>query len=191
MSLVLLAAAAALPVPNCPIDRMVYRMHGAPEFTAGFARKKIPHQMYSDLVWWLKTPKRTYWFEFGSPNGYGGTYISSGEDPEITWREFQAEQAEMNRPDYVEPPEQSRAEADYEPLSVPWDAFDANLKAFGDPPQSSDRAPARIFSRALGRELWYSPTSLAGGDRSAESEGMPIGMFEPARCAKAGNGPAR
>lgn len=191
MSLIMLAAAASLSVPNCPIDRMVYRMQGAPEFTAGFTRKKIPHQMYSDLVWWLKTPKRTYWFEFGSPNGYGGTYISAGEDPEITWREFKAEQEAMDRPDYVEPPEQPAAEPDYEPVAVPWDAFDARLVAFGDPPTSRDRAPARIFARALGRELWYSPVGLSGGDESAEQESMPIGMFEPARCAKAAAGPAR
>ncbi|MGA9582694.1 MAG: hypothetical protein WBR13_12080 [Allosphingosinicella sp.] len=164
--------AAAVPAPACPIERAVYRLDGAPQFTAGFARQDRRDSGASDLVLWLKTPKRTYWFSFGSPNGYGGTYLAPEIDPRLSVRlsdEEERDAAEKMRTD--------------EPLSLPFDAFAADLGAFRSPPQSSDKAPALLFARALGPALWYSPTGLAGGDRAAREESMPVGLFRAAGCA--------
>ncbi len=69
-----------------------------------------------------------------------------------------------------------------EPLSLPFDAFAANLRAFRSPPRSSDKAPALLFARGLGPALWYSPTDLAGGAPGAKAESMPVGLFKAAGC---------
>ena len=59
--LVSLLLAAAVPAPPaCPIDRAVYRLHGAPAFTAGFARHDRRNAYASDLAFWVRTPSRTY-----------------------------------------------------------------------------------------------------------------------------------
>lgn len=166
-----LLLAASVPAPACPIERAVYRLEGAPQFTAGFAEQDRRDRYASDLVLWLDTPKRTYWFAFGSPNGYGGTYLSPEIDPRLSARLSDDEEREA-----------AARLQDSEPLGLPFDAFDSKLKAFGAPPQSSDRAPALLFMRAIGPKLWYGPSELAGGDTTAETESMPIGLFEAAGC---------
>ena len=168
--LLLAAAAAQLPAPACPIDRAAYRLNGAPGFTAGFARQDRRKAHASDLALWLKTPRRTYWFSFGSPNGYGGTYIAPDTDP----RRSSAAAEPTQLPD---PP------AGEEPLVIHFDAFGRDLKAFASPPQSSDRPPALLFSRGLGPALWYNWVALAGGDEKAQQESMPTGLFEAAGCS--------
>jgi hypothetical protein len=168
LTALLLAAAAP---PPCPIDRAVYRLNGAPQFTAGFARQDRRDRAVSDLVLWLNTPKRTYWFSFGSPNGYGGTYLAPEIDPRVS--------AGLSDEEEREAAAKMRLA---EPLSLPFDAFAADLSAFGAPPQASDKAPALLFARALGPVLWYSPGELAGGDSAAQPESMPIGLFEAAGC---------
>ncbi len=170
LTALLLAAAVPAP-PACPIERAVYRLDRAPRFTAGFARQDRRDRLASDLVLWLNTPKRTYFFSFGSPNGYGGTYLAPEIDPRLSVRlsdEEERDAAQKMRMD--------------EPLTLPFDAFAADLRAFGAPPQSTDRAPSLLFARALGPALWYSPTELAGGDPKAEAESMPVGLFEAAGC---------
>ena len=164
------AAAAQLPAPACPIERAVYRLQGAPAFTAGFARQDRRKAHGSDLSFWLRTPKRTYWFSFGSPNGYGGTYIAPDTDPRRS----------AAAPEPTELPEPPKGE---EPLLIQFDAFARDLKAFDSPPQAANWAPALIFSRGLGPALWYSSVALAGGDEKAEQESMPIGLFQPAGCS--------
>jgi hypothetical protein len=163
-SLMAILVAAPLDVPDCPIDRAVYRLNGAPGFTAGFLRQDRRKVMASDLVFWLKTPKRTWFFAFSSPNGYGGTYISPDIDPRLA----------------------VRMTDDEEPPFIPFDAFGPDLKAYEGPPGSTMPAPARLFARGLGPSLWYESVTLAGNDPKAEQESMPIGMFEPAGC---GGGP--
>ncbi|HYG48606.1 MAG TPA: hypothetical protein VD846_11790 [Allosphingosinicella sp.] len=170
LTALLLAAAVPAP-PACPIERAVYRLDGAPRFTAGFARQDRRDSAVSDLVLWLNTPKRTYWFSFGSPNGYGGTYLAPELDPRVSVRLSDDE-------------ERDAAERMHkgEPLSLPFDAFAANLSAFESPPRSTDRPPSLLFARALGPALWYSPVALAGGDSAAEPESMPVGLFKAAGC---------
>ena len=174
MLLYLLAAIAQPPLaaPECPIERAVYALDGAPQFTAGFAAQERRKRLASDLVFWLKTPERTYWFSFGSPNGYGGTYLAPELDPRASARLSDEEEraaAEMMQPGI-------------EPLSVEFDAFAADLKAFEAPPQSSDAAPALLFARGLGPALWYNSVGLSGGDDLAAAESMPIGLFRAAGC---------
>ena len=170
----LLAALAATPLsaPACPIDRAVYRLHGAPAFTAGFARQDRRKTYASDLVLWLRTPSRTYWFSFGSPNGYGGTLLEPDVDPRLA--------ARMDDDAEREAAERVSAGA---PLAIQFNAFRPDLAAFESPPQSSDPPPALLFARGLGPALWYDWTRTAGGDRSALREAMPIGLFEAAGCA--------
>lgn len=172
MSLALtIAAAALLDAPSCPIERAVYRLQEAGDYSAGFARQDRRKAHASDLVFWLNTPRRTYWFSFGSPNGYGGTYISPDVDPRAAARMSDEEEREAT----------GRATAG-ETLVIPFDAFGPDLKAYETPPQSTDPAPARLFARGLGPALWYESVRLSGNDESAEPESMPIGMFAPAGC---------
>ncbi|MEO7178871.1 MAG: hypothetical protein ABIW83_08505 [Allosphingosinicella sp.] len=171
MILSLLLAAAVPTPPACPIDRAVYRLHGDPKFTAGFARQDRRDSAVSDLVLWLKTPKRTYWFGFVSPNGYGGSYIVPDLDPRVSVR--LSDDEERDRAEKMEIPD---------PLAFPFDAFTADLGAFKAPPQSRDKPPSLLFARGLGSALWYGPVNLSGGDASAVQEGMSVGLFEAAGC---------
>ena len=170
MSLALLFVAAALPAPECPIDRAVYRLNGAPEYTAGFAPQERRNRQGSDLAFWLKTPKRTYWFSLGAPNGYGGTYLAPALDPEAV--------AKMSDDDMYAALDRLR---ESEPVQIDFDAFGPDLAAHEGVPQAEDAAPALLFARGLGPALWYEPNRLAGG-AEAEQESMPIGLFEAAGC---------
>ena len=170
--LLLLAVGAALHSPDCPIDRAVYRLNTGHEYSAGFARQDRRKVYASDLAFWLKTPARTYWFSFGSPNGYGGTYISPDIDPRASSRMSDDEERDAT----------GRVTAG-DTMTIEFDAFAADLKPYEMPPQSKDPAPARIFARGLGPALWYEPLSLSGGDETAAQEAMPIGLFEPAGCS--------
>ena len=160
------------PRQHCPIDRAVYTLRGATSFTAGFARQDRRKVHPSDLVFWLKTPERLYVFSFQSPNGYGGTYLAPDVDPRLAVGMTDAEERDAH----------ARATSGDE-LSIPFDAFTSGLEEhFEMPPQSSDRAPAFIFARALGPALWYEPVRLSGNDPAAKPESMPIGMFAMSGC---------
>ena len=165
------ATAAPLPAPDCPIDRAVYRLNGAPAFTAGFAPQDRRKRFGSDLAFWLSTPKHLYWFSLGSPNGYGGTYLAPDLDPRRAARmDDDEERAAAERIEAADMP------------PIPFDAFAPDLSAPNGPPQASDPAPALLFARGLGPALWYDWTRAAAGDPRAVQESMPIGLFEPARC---------
>lgn len=174
LGLIGLVAAAQLNVPACPIDRVVYRLHDAPAFTAGFARQDKRKAIASDLAFWLKTPKRTYWFSFGASNGYGATWITPDTEPERS----------AASPEPLAAPDPADGEA---PVLIDFDAFAADLAALPSPPQAGDRPPALIFARGLGAALWYDWVALAGGDESAVQEQMPAGLFEPAGCGDGAN----
>jgi hypothetical protein len=162
LSLVLAAALAPPAAPRCPIDRLVYALDGAPQFTAGFERPEGPPDQ---LSFWLKTPERTYRFSFVSPNGYGGVVIV----PEQREEDPDGEEAD--------------------PAHIEFDAFGPDLKHRYDAPQAGSEPPALIFIRGLGPALWYDPVGLSGGDRSARQESMPIGMFRPGKCMAASDQP--
>ncbi|HEX8512476.1 MAG TPA: hypothetical protein VF688_05155 [Allosphingosinicella sp.] len=170
LTALLLAAAVPAP-PACPIERAVYRLKADPKFTVGFARQDRRDSGVSDLVLWLNTPKRTYWFAFGSPNGYGGTYLNPELDPRVSVS--LSDDGERDAAERMQSPD---------PLNLEFDAFRADLAAFKAPPRSSDRPPALLFARGLGPALWYGPSTLAGNDPTAEREGMPIGLFVAAGC---------
>jgi hypothetical protein len=171
--LLALALAAAVPSPpDCPIERAVYRLHGAPAFTAGFERLDRRNASASDLAFWVKTPLRTYWFSFGSPNGYGGTFVSPTLDP--------ARSVEMSDDELYEALD--RLKAVEEPVSLGFHAFDRGLEALPNAPATESPPPTLIFVPDLGRSLWYRPVELAGGDPSARDEAMPTGLFEPSGC---------
>lgn len=172
MLLSLLLAAAVPAPPACPIERAVYRLHGAPAFTAGFARHDRRNASASDLAFWVKTPLRTYWFSFGSPNGYGGTFVSPALDPRRSARMSDDELYEaLDRLKLVE-----------EPVSLGFHAFDSGLDTYPHPPATGSSSPALVFVPDLGRALRYSPVELAGGDSTAVDEAMPTELFEPAGC---------
>jgi hypothetical protein len=116
MLTLMLAAAAQVSQPACSIERQVYRLQSDRRFTAGFARldPRLPHA--SKLAFWLRTPRRTYWFSFHSPNGYGGTYIMPDLDPAAAARAL-LDDAE---------PEERGGEP---PPTIEFDAFDSALAA--------------------------------------------------------------
>ncbi|HEX8301640.1 hypothetical protein [Sphingomonas sp.] len=176
--------APLLDAPACPIVYSIYRLKGAPEFTAGFGQRAHP-MATSDLMFWVRTPKRVYWFEFQSPNGYGGTWITPSVRPQLHDAEDKREDGEP--PQAIKDWKESSAAAAEanDPLQdITFDAFKPDLESFASPPQSSDAAPARIFMRGLGQALWYSATWAAAGDRTAEQESVPTAMWEPAGCAR-------
>ncbi|HEX8579531.1 MAG TPA: hypothetical protein VF655_08050 [Allosphingosinicella sp.] len=173
LELMLAAAAAQLAQPACPIDRQVYALHGDARFTAGFVKLDLRLPFASKLAFWLKTPKRTYWFSFHSPNGYGGTIIMPDLDPQAALRSL-LEDAETELPDGAE---------GEEPVTIPFDAFHADLSAYEAPPQVEDEAPALLFARELGPALWYNSVALSR-DPAAESESMPVGLFQPTECMR-------
>jgi hypothetical protein len=174
LALLLLLLAAAVPAPPaCPIERAVYRLHGAPTFTAGFARQDRRNAAVADLAFWVRTPSRTYWFQFQAPNGYGGTFIAPGLDPRRSVEMSDDEEAEAA----------ARLKEMEEPVSLGFHAFDGGLEALPHPPGADSPPPALVFVPDLGRTLWYSPSALAGGDPAAAEESMPTGLFEPAGCA--------
>lgn len=177
MLLSLLLASAVPEPPACPIEKAAYKLQGAPAFSAGFARQDRRNTLASDLAFWVRTPLRTYWFSFGSPNGYGGTFINPGLDPRRAAAMDDDEEHEALQ----------RLKAVEEPVSLGFHAFDARLDAMPHPPQAESSPPALIFVPDLGRTLWYSPVALAGGDAKARDEAMPTGFFEPAGC----DGPPR
>lgn len=172
MLLSLLLVAAVPTPPACPIESAVYRLRGAPTFTAGFARQDRRNTLVSDLAFWVRTPARTYWFTFGSPNGYGGTFISPGLDPRRARAMSDDEEYEARQ----------RLKAVEEPVSLGFHAFDGELDHFGNAPVRDNAPPALLLVPDLGRTLWYSPVALAGGDETARDESMPTGFFEPAGC---------
>ena len=169
----LLLAAAPLAAPACPIDKAVYRLAEAPGYTAGFDLQERRKRLASDLVLWVRTPKRTYWFSFQAPNGYGGTYISPDIDPAVSATMSDDAEAEA-----------SDTGQEAEPVMIEFDAFDGNLKALKTAPQAGDKAPALLFARGLGPALWYNPAGLSGGDATAAQESMPIGLFRATGCSK-------
>ena len=173
MLLSLLLAAAVPSPPACPIERAVYRLHEVPGFTAGFARQERRVASASDLAFWVRTPLRTYWFSFGSPNGYGGTFVSPALDPRRT--------ARMSDDELYAALDRLKAATD-EPVALGFHAFDGALGAFESAPATDGPPPALVFVPDLGRTLWYSPVALAGGDQKARDEAMPTGFFEPADC---------
>ena len=178
MLLSLLLAAAVPAPPACPIERAVYRLHGAPGFSAGFAPQERRGASASDLAFWVRTPSRTYWFSFGSPNGYGGTFVSPALDPRRT--------ARMSDDELYAALDRLKTSAE-EPVALGFHAFDGGLGAFEFAPATGSAPPALIFVPDLGRTLWASPVALAGGDAKARDEAMPTGFFEPAGC----DGPPR
>jgi hypothetical protein len=159
------------PVPvdllECPVDRAVYRMRVSGDFSAGFARQDPRRAERYDLVFWLKTPKRTYWFSFSEPDFYDGPFISPTIDPGRAARMGDTE-LEMAAERIVGDP-------------IAFDTFSHEFYAWRVP-SLINPAPSYLFARGLGRALWHDPKSLAGGGR-AEQEEMPLGIFELVECA--------
>jgi hypothetical protein len=158
---------------QCPVDRAVYHLRNWTEYKAGFARQDPRKAEDYDLVFWLKTPKRTYFFSFSDPHRreWGGPYISPDIDPKraatmTDWQlEYETEQARSM-------------------LSIEFDTFSPELYEWGIP-SIQNPPPALIVSRGLAWELRHRPHVLAGGDHRAEPEEMPSGLFLLSECAAA------
>ena len=160
----------------CPVDRAVYHLRTDPTFTAGFARQDPRKAERYDLVFWLKTPKRTYWFAFSEPRRFegGGPVISPEIDPKRA--------AGMD--DYRLEYETKRMSEDA--LELAFDSFSPELYDWGIPAVINP-PPALIFARGLAETLRDRPDRLSGGDHRAEAETMPNGLFLLTECAPAGH----
>ena len=160
---------------ECPVERAVYHLRTGMEtaFTAGFARQDPRKAADYDLVFWLKTPLRTYFFSFSEPRRreWGGPYISPDIDPKRAaamddWRlEYETEQMRGG-------------------LELEFDTFSPELYDWGIP-SSRNPAPALIVARGLAWELRHNPYKLSGGDHRAEPEEMRNGLFLLSECAPA------
>ena len=157
---------------ECPVDRAVYHLPMGPDFTAGFARQDPRKAERYDLVLWLKTPKRTYWFSFSEPDFHDGPFITPDVDPKLA--------AKMS--DWELQYQGERPGSERQPIE--FDTFSPELYAWRVP-SSINPPPALIFARGLARELWHNPARLAGGDHRAEQEDMPLGLFVLSECAPA------
>lgn len=158
---------------ECPVDRAVYHLRQDPTFTAGFAGQDPRKAERYDLVFWLKTPKRTYWFSFSEPHRFegGGPYIS----PEIGPKRAAA------MDDWSLQYETERMQGG---LALEFDAFSPELYDWGIP-AIINPPPALIVARGLVRALRDRPRELSGGDFRAEAEEMPSGPFVLSECAAA------
>ena len=162
---------------DCPIERAVYHLRIAPEFTAGFAPQDPRKAERHNLVFWLKTPKRTYFFSFHEPRGretgyiHEGAYIVPDIDPKRAARMDDYEVTEHR--DWIR-----RAEP------IEFDTFSPDFYAWGVPGLGNP-APPLIFARGIGPVLWRNPELLTVGEGQAEPEEMPLGIFELAACAPA------
>jgi len=158
---------------DCPVDRAVYRLRTGMEsdFTAGFARQDPRKAERYDLVFWLKTPRRTYFFSFSEPERFegGGPFISPDLDPKRA--------AAMD--DYRLEDETERVRSG---LALEFDTFSPELYEWGVP-AIINPPPALIVTRGLARALRDRPHELAGGDYRAEPEIMPSGLFLLSECA--------
>ena len=159
---------------ECPVDRAVYHLRQDPAFTAGFAKQDPRKAERYDLVFWLKTPRRTYWFSFSEPRRHegGGPIISPEIDP--------ARAAKMD--DYSLQYETERLRE--RGLELAFDSFSPELYDWGIP-AIINPPPALIFARGLAETLRDQPHKLAGGDYRAEEEMMPSGLFLLSECAAA------
>jgi hypothetical protein len=159
---------------ECPVDRAVYHLRIAPQFTAGFAHQDPRKAQRYDLVFWLKTPRRTYWFSFDEPRWREGDYIHEGAyivpdiDPKRAAK--MGDHEVMEHRDWIR-----RAEP------IAFDTFSPEFYAWGVP-SSGNPAPALVFARGLGPLLWREPWLLTLGEGEAEQEEMPLGIFELAAC---------
>ena len=160
---------------ECPVDRAVYRLRTGMDvdFTAGFARQDPRKAERYDLVFWLKTPKRTSFFSFSEPHRHewGGAVISPDIDPKraATLDDYRLE----------DETEQMRGQ-----LSLEFDTFSPELYDWGIP-AIINPPPALIVCRGLAWELRHNPCKLSGGDYRAEPEEMPNGLFLLSECAPA------
>lgn len=160
---------------ECPVDRAVYRLRTGMDvgFSAGFARQDPRKAERYDLVFWLKTPKRAYFFSFSQPQRleWGGPVISPDIDPKraATLDEYRLED------------ETERARGH---LSLEFDTYSPELYDWGIP-VSKNPAPALIVCRGLVQAIRYRPRELSGGDYDAEPEEMPFGLFLLSECAPA------
>jgi len=157
---------------ECPVDRAVYHLPTGPGFTAGFARQDPRLAERYDLAFWLKTPRRTYWFSFSEPDFHDGPFISADVDPKRA--------ATMD--DHHLGYERERIGREAQPIE--FDTFSPELYCWRVPALINP-PPALIFARGLARELWHNPARLAGGDHRAEQEEMPLGLFVLSECAPA------
>ena len=161
---------------ECPVERAVYRLRTGmmdADFTAGFARQDPRKAERYDLVFWLKTPKRTYWFSFSEPDRWigSGPFISPDIDPK------QAAAMDDYRLEY----ETERVRGD---LALEFDTFSPELYEWGVP-AIINPPPALIVARGLAQALRDRPRELSGGDYRAEAEEMPSGLFLLSECAPA------
>lgn len=161
---------------ECPVDRAVYRLRTGmldADFSAGFARQDPRKAERYDLVFWLKTPKRKYFFSFSEPqrHEWGGPFISPDVDPKRA--------ATMDDYRLEDETEEMRGQ-----LSLEFDTFSPELYDWGIP-AIINPPPALIVCRGLAWELRHNPGKLSGGDDRAEPEEMPNGLFLLSECAAA------
>ena len=160
---------------DCPIERAVYHLRIAPQFTAGFARQDPRKAERYDLVFWLKTPKRTYFFSFHEPRWREGDYMHEGAYivPDFDPRRA----ARMDDYEVTQPPPDWIRRA--EPIA--FDTFSPEFYAWRVPGLGNP-APPLIFARGIGPVLWSEPSLLTLGEGQAEQEEMPLGIFELTAC---------
>jgi hypothetical protein len=158
---------------QCPVDRAVYHLRRDSAFTAGFARQDPRKAERYDLVFWLKTPKRTYFFSFSEPRRFDG--VGAFISPEIDPRQAAA----MDEYELEERTAEVRGK-----LALEFDSFSPELYDWSAP-FSHNPPPALIVCRGLAEALRSRPRELAGGDWGAEAEEMPSGLFLLSECAPA------
>ncbi len=133
----------------------------------------------SGLYMKFESPQRTYWFNFGSSMGYGGTSVNPVSDP-------YAEDARENGPrdllpegegeDYVDTVNRTNTRN-----NLVFYTLDADLNFASDPPQIGEPAPAYLMLPEIGMTLWYGAAALSE-DETASRDPMPRGTFRLVSC---------
>ncbi|HEX4695106.1 hypothetical protein [Sphingomonas sp.] len=157
----------------CPVDRVIYHLEGATQFTMGFVKTREPSS-FSDLVLFLRTPRHTYWFSPAVPNGAGNIYLQPDVDPRLS------EKAAERAADRARAADIGGSDREIIGLYM----FKGNLSSLNFVPSSRDPAPAYLFAPELIPALWYDQTYLAYGDPRAPREVMPLGLFKATGCQR-------
>jgi len=179
------ARAPAAGQAMCEAERAVYEMR-APDtdevWRLGLVPARNMASIASDLYLKLTTPRRDYWFTFSVSQGYSGISVFPVTDP----------YADGGPRDVLGPPFGSNADGvtDSDILNMlRFLSFDADLNVAFEPPMRGEEAPPFIMLPEIGGALWYDPADLTG-DKTAERDPMPRGVFRRTQCLVAPHRPA-
>jgi hypothetical protein len=151
----------------CRSERASYRLKTDPSFTARFVPALHHASVATRLYLRVTSRRRSWWFVFGSSQGYGGLFVEPVTDPTLP----SAREAGPKRLGEGE-----------EPAPMAFYPMTRALDVLASAPQPGEAAPDAFFIPEFGQRLWYDPASLSG-NAGAKARSMRLGVFVRIGCA--------